>query len=92
LFIKAPTYQSGGVCLFLCSLPALHVQGPVSDYTQEAPEEAADQQRQFIASSRTQRQISREGNGFEIDLLKRKKEKKKKKEGREDKSGNLDTI
>lgn len=32
LFIE----QSGGVCPFLWSLPALHVQGPVSDYTQES--------------------------------------------------------
>ena len=79
-FITPATYQSGRVCLFLWSLPTLHVQGPVSDYTQEAPEEAADQQRQFIASSRTQRQTPREGNGFEIYLLKRKEGKKKRRE------------
>lgn len=50
---------------------------------------------QFIASSTTQRQISREGNGFEIILSKKEGEgrkKKKKEEEREDKSGNLNTI
>lgn len=58
----------------------------------KALEEFADQQKQFTDSSRTQRQISGEGNGFEIYLLKRKKREKKKKKKGENKLGNLDMI
>lgn len=86
------------LCLSLWLLSVLYA-GPVSDYTQEAPKEAANQQRQFMASARTQRQISREGNDFEIDLLKRKERKRRRRRrrgrgggGGREKSGNLDTI
>ena len=39
-----PTHQSGPVCPFLQSLPALHILGLVSDFTREAPKEVAKQQ------------------------------------------------
>ena len=40
LFIKSSICLSGLVCLFLWSLPTLHVKGPVSNFTQEAPKVA----------------------------------------------------
>lgn len=36
LAYKPAIYQSGVACVFLQSLPALHVPGPVSDFTREA--------------------------------------------------------
>lgn len=43
LLMKPATYHSGQVCLFLWSLLVFCVWGPVSDYIQEVPEEAATQ-------------------------------------------------
>ena len=44
LLVKTVTYQPGMAFLFLPSLPALWVQGPVSDYTQKASKEIMNQQ------------------------------------------------
>ena len=38
LLIKPPAHQSVVICLFLCFFLALHVWGPVLDFTREAPE------------------------------------------------------
>lgn len=43
LLIKTATYQSQVACLFLWPLLALQVWGPISDFTQEAPEGAKQQ-------------------------------------------------
>lgn len=42
LLVKTATYQPGVGCLFLQSPLAFRIQGPVSDYTQEVPEEVTN--------------------------------------------------
>lgn len=43
LLIQPATYQSGGVCLFLQSPPALHIAGTFSDYIWETSNDIVTQ-------------------------------------------------
>lgn len=74
--------MEGSAPFFGLSQPSMY-KGQFQIIPRKALEEFADQQKQFTDSSRTQRQISGEGNGFEIYLLKRKERGKKKKEEEE---------
>lgn len=57
LLVKTATDQSGVICPFLWSLLAVHVQRPVSDFSQEAPKVS------HLQREKSRKQNSGYGNG-----------------------------